>query len=551
MDIAGLVLSATSLALQLRELSKDVTNSLKRAGPADDDFLELSIEALHESEQSKLLAFVLFDNGIYGFENGIFASLDDDNQKILFAILQRLFRIWREIKDLAAARFSPTSASVLSHESIQQLERADQLDQQALGGTFDYEHVRNLVTAATAWNQKLERRITCYNILHTINDQTPARNIERLNAIAQNDQCKALGWDTLARLRQLVLGIENPDVDFQLLPIPPDILINQGSVSSLKPIRQDLLQGLHGREGVLIETLPYFHLSRSPEVQGNSLADRRVEELVGFLSITKDSKFRIPKARGYYHDPRHGRYCIIFDVRTLYPKPGAEITTLHSVLQASGRAQAGDSTFRRPSLDARFSLAYALAMAMSKFQSVGWLHQNIRSDNVVFAAPEPLHRFIDFSKPWLMGYGSSRSVSSSSVKIFDQNPIHNLYRHPDRWGSTPKGRFDKIHDMYSLGVVLLEISVWSPVEHLVKRELMAKGVSGNLVQDELLKLSQHSKVSELMGTQFSKIVRKCLEGKTSAFGIQETSSDGAAAQLELAFHDQVVDSLKKAVHSLA
>lgn len=550
MDVTGLVLSAASLALQLGAVGSDIADHFKKAVPDDDDFLELSIQILHESEQSKMLGFVLFDKGTYGLEEGIFASLDGNNQKILFAILQRLFRIWREIRDLAAVRVFPLTATP-PQAGAELLERADHPNQQPLGSGFDYEHAQSLLKTATAWNQKLERRIICYNILHTSSGQPPARSIERLNIIAQNNQCKALGWDTLARLRQLVMGIENPDIDYQLLPIPPNILIDQSSISSLRIIRRDLLQGLHGRESVLIETLPYFYFSRPPQQEPRtSPADRRVEELVAFLNIAQDAKFRIPKSKGYYHDPLHGRYCLVFGTPTPNLATPTEIMTLHSVLEASRKKQASDDTFKRPSLDDRFRLAYALTIAVSKFQSVRWLHQNIRSDNIVFAGPNPLHRSVDFSMPWLMGYGSSRSESASSVKIFDEDPIHNIYRHPDRWDPVAGARFEIIHDIYSLGVILLEISVWSSVQHLVKAELKAKGVSGNLVQGELLKLSKHPKVLELMGTQYSAIMQKCLKGKASAFGIDDLRSDEGTPQLELAFQDQVVDVLKKIVNCL-
>ncbi|KAF4540152.1 Het-s domain protein [Lasiodiplodia theobromae] len=51
---------------------------------------------------------------------------------------------------------------------------------------------------------------------------------------------------------------------------------------------------------------------------------------------------------------------------------------------------------------------------------------------------------------------------------FDNDLERNLYRHPDRQGR-PKTSFSKLHDIYALGVVLLEIGLWEMALSLYQR----------------------------------------------------------------------------------
>lgn len=52
-------------------------------------------------------------------------------------------------------------------------------------------------------------------------------------------------------------------------------------------------------------------------------------------------------------------------------------------------------------------------------------------------------------------------LDSESSQQADRKPEHNLYRHPERQG-IPIESFKPIHDIYALGVVLLEIGLWRP-----------------------------------------------------------------------------------------
>ena len=69
---------------------------------------------------------------------------------------------------------------------------------------------------------------------------------------------------------------------------------------------------------------------------------------------------------------------------------------------------------------------------------------------------------IDFSEPWLHGFEYSRPELDFSAGFVDSCPSRDIYRHPERQGQ-PQKLFNKLHDIYALGVVLLEIGISSPV----------------------------------------------------------------------------------------
>jgi hypothetical protein len=48
----------------------------------------------------------------------------------------------------------------------------------------------------------------------------------------------------------------------------------------------------------------------------------------------------------------------------------------------------------------------------------------------------------------------------TSFRAEDLDPRRWPYRHPQRWGEKVKWPFTMLHDIYSLGVVLLEIGLW-------------------------------------------------------------------------------------------
>jgi len=89
------------------------------------------------------------------------------------------------------------------------------------------------------------------------------------------------------------------------------------------------------------------------------------------------------------------------------------------------------------------------------------VHESFRSENVLFF-PAQTHgtgktpSVVDYSQPWVLGFEFSRPEGFFSAGLADFCPARDVYRHPERQGR-PEAVFNKLHDIYALGVVLLEI----------------------------------------------------------------------------------------------
>ncbi|KAI0897506.1 hypothetical protein F4806DRAFT_403826 [Annulohypoxylon nitens] len=108
-----------------------------------------------------------------------------------------------------------------------------------------------------------------------------------------------------------------------------------------------------------------------------------------------------------------------------------------------------------PLLGERFQLAYTLACAFSRFHAAGWLHKGFHTGSILFFQKRG-GQGIDVTEPFVTGFQYSRPQGADSLSY---SPLDNkeldYYYHPD----ADKG-FTRTLDLYSLGVVLLEIGRW-------------------------------------------------------------------------------------------
>ena len=94
------------------------------------------------------------------------------------------------------------------------------------------------------------------------------------------------------------------------------------------------------------------------------------------------------------------------------------------------------------------------------------VHESFRSENILFfprrldalneASGSEARNDVDLKLPWIFGFEFSRPESFFSQGFVDTCPERDVYRHPERQG-LPVTTFKKIHDIYALGVILLEI----------------------------------------------------------------------------------------------
>ncbi|KAM5486146.1 hypothetical protein MaudMau93_005063 [Microsporum audouinii] len=109
------------------------------------------------------------------------------------------------------------------------------------------------------------------------------------------------------------------------------------------------------------------------------------------------------------------------------------------------------------SLNDRFHLAVSLARSVVFIHSSRFVHKRISPENILLFQSSPAA----LTMPFLVGFERFRPVEHLSLMVGDIGWERNLYQHPTRQGQLPEEKFSIKHDIYSVGVCLLEIGLWS------------------------------------------------------------------------------------------
>ena len=184
---------------------------------------------------------------------------------------------------------------------------------------------------------------------------------------------------------------------------------------------------------------------------------QRVQRLAALLKKDrKPSGFRAPNCLGYFHVVDPDRFGFVFE------KPsGIQETTkplsLLSMLQTPSTS--------KPSMTDRIALATAIVKCVEHLHSVNWLHKGLRSSNIVFFRSGDGE--VSLGEPLLAGYEYSRPYRREDwTDKPRQQAEFDIYRHPSAHGGNNQG-YKKTFDLYSLGVLLVEIAYWKPISDVL------------------------------------------------------------------------------------
>lgn len=192
------------------------------------------------------------------------------------------------------------------------------------------------------------------------------------------------------------------------------------------------------------------------------------------------------------------------------------------------------------SLNERLELAKQAINSVMFVHSAKFVHKNIRPETIVVfkKGNEAL------GPSFLVGFERFRSASSATYLLGDSSWERNMYRHPSRQGVRPEASYKMQHDIYSLGVCLLELGLWTSfvastgtfdasasvwASLNLPQRLSAcssdydKGVEMKLALAQLAK----DQLPRRMGTKYTDIVVSCLtclDDENSAFG-EEAAAD--------------------------
>jgi hypothetical protein len=280
----------------------------------------------------------------------------------------------------------------------------------------------------------------------------------------------------------------------------------------------------------------------------------------------------VPECVGYVHDRERSRFGFVFKSLHVSPVPNGRLypppTTLLKLL--SGGVQ-------KPSLTTRIRIARAVATSIWYLHATNWLHKGLRSENVVCGCGSSatnttttmtmtmtmtmtttaMRIDIRNEKPFLYGFNYSRPTNpGEETERPVENLLHDIYRHPKVQFDVPReGRsgFNKLHDVYSLGVALFKIAVWKPVYKVLGvngGHGAIKASAAKSVESRLLAAENIAFLEAEAGDAIASAVWACLDGSLiNARDVNLLSAD-SNAQLQLEFGERVVRVLDGIVVSI-
>ncbi|KAK3358735.1 prion-inhibition and propagation-domain-containing protein [Lasiosphaeria hispida] len=155
------------------------------------------------------------------------------------------------------------------------------------------------------------------------------------------------------------------------------------------------------------------------------------------MSIT-DESFRSLRCMGYCPMKERGAHGIVYET----PDSSAD-WTLKSLKELM-------SSCLFVSLARRLEIGLALAETVLQLHTAGWMHKNLRSENIIFLAARGTdgHSFLR-SEPYVVGYDYARQDTTEAAQNYTQLPDTDLegelYRHPQARGANREAyqkRFD-------------------------------------------------------------------------------------------------------------
>ncbi|KAK4982355.1 hypothetical protein LTR50_007760 [Elasticomyces elasticus] len=245
---------------------------------------------------------------------------------------------------------------------------------------------------------------------------------------------------------------------------------------------------------------------------------RRVELLTDFLrTASKCSNvlnLRLLDCLGYCHDDAKQRLGFVMAIPP-------SVTDRRSYVRLNKLIKGyNDQRIYPPSVGDRMRLAKLLCKAMFDFHRAEWFHKSFSTYNILVfaeadASEEEESEALNLSQysilaPYIVGFNYSRPSKptefSEPAKVSDEL---RRYWHPD-YKNVPLQKYRHEYDYHSLGTVLLEIGLWTPLSTLMEGHIgfdrLGVAEFARVVRD-----SHCQKLGSLVGTIYQKAVIDLME----------------------------------------
>ena len=205
---------------------------------------------------------------------------------------------------------------------------------------------------------------------------------------------------------------------------------------------------------------------------GSVPIELRVNEIAALLHELNPSFHSLP-CLGYVADQSRNRFGYIFSIPQEWPQQIG-----HGSGKRASVTPAAVSTLRQsletgsPSLNQRLEIAKTVLETLLGLHTAGWLHKSLISDNVLVPHLNK-HETADQQDGqschvYVLGYVFSRADRPGEMtEPLSSQAESALYQHPQ--GLATENSFRKIFDIFSVGMLLLEIGLWAPLSTILRR----------------------------------------------------------------------------------
>jgi hypothetical protein len=204
-----------------------------------------------------------------------------------------------------------------------------------------------------------------------------------------------------------------------------------------------------------------------------------------------------------------------------------KVYTLYDMLSGGQKSAAGSKPGQRvqhalPSLNQRLQLASKLVMGFYTFLLTRWHHERFNSLHIAFLIDEAntTSKSLDLSQPIIGGFAISRPDSPTELSISASvEDVEVVYLHPDIHKRLKSGsktgneqRFQRVHDIYAVGLLLAEIGYWRPIAKVAEsgsKGSKADSISPEQFKDAVVKKCK-SDLAFFAGETYRDITLRCL-----------------------------------------
>ncbi|KAK4123151.1 hypothetical protein N657DRAFT_645884 [Parathielavia appendiculata] len=513
----------------LQKPEKDAAEANVPLSPRRRDFIKKAMQSLKTTSQeaTQRLKWVSFDKAAFELLLSRFSTLNDSMTNILDARMQ-----------------------IEIHHTVQDTNR----------GVLQLHHkITDLSRLVMALNIKLEASSPLpASQMSLAQKRTNADSLQLFSQLAKfkafNESIESNGktpWDE-ATAMSLELGTPHKQkhllLDRSMVELDP-----AAEESDLPRCEANLRLPGGSTKKVWVEWKDYDRQRPGDLSPPKKVICERVRKLAALLSHSpKPEAFRTPQCLGYFdkasgiededEDILNNRLGLVFE------RPTDD--GLHTSLPPVSLRDLLESS-RKPRVTDRVKLAHAISNCVLYLHAVNWLHKGLRSHNVIFFRTTSGR--VDYAKPYLSGFDFSRPARADEMTDIPgpgDDAEYNLYRHPLAQSTKPeeRERFKKSFDIYSLGVLLVEIAHWAPVEKVLGIDVHAARARPSIalrVRENLLTEDQIADLGACMGAVYETAARKCITGGRE-LGLSEgddETNDAVAARLSMVLHEHVVKPL--------